>query len=414
MKFSCVQVTYGVIIFLSLSLNFFAVGDEDKDVEKIFNQFVERAKLFADIFEKGEPNDLAQMFDLYQHVPIISIYIIKDNPNIPNDIQNYHFYISNVNANLKFSWADYATIRYFRNVKESDNSEHIMAYFTDFGRNVGNIQSRIYFNKERKPTECNIIYNLILHQGEKPISSFVKWDEKGNIVTKKEWNLVTEKKITAPPIPRSVQEKLAKKEINNHAKTFFSFRPVIFPQVNDKKTNAVFKRIEYLANMKRPRDLGRLFEWELTKKNCDYDGGGIQCVNGKVRNIVLTASYNYNGFNFDNGYYLSIDDNGKILAYAEGINDSSEARSLENFYNNQCKTRNYYWLRRNTFVTLKKGIEVTFHPNGYPSTYRTIVRDRLYGKQIEWNDKGEVILDVDLDIPKEWKDAHKKVEPQPK
>jgi hypothetical protein len=51
------------------------------------------------------------------------------------------------------------------------------------------------------------------------------------------------------------------------------------------------------------------------------------------------------------------------------------------------------------------GIEVTFHPTGYPEHYRTIVKERLFGRQIEWNDKGEVISDVDLDIPKPWADA---------
>jgi antitoxin component YwqK of YwqJK toxin-antitoxin module len=106
---------------------------------------------------------------------------------------------------------------------------------------------------------------------------------------------------------------------------------------------------------------------------------------------------------------VSIDDNGKISAYAEGINDSLEERTFENFYNNQGKMRNYYWIWRNKFALIRKGIEVTFHPNGHPATYHTIVRDRLYGKQIEWNDKGEVLSNVDLDIPKTWTDIPKMI-----
>jgi hypothetical protein len=54
------------------------------------------------------------------------------------------------------------------------------------------------------------------------------------------------------------------------------------------------------------------------------------------------------------------------------------------------------------------GTEVKFHPTGYPASYKTIVKNRLFGRQIEWNDKGEVISDVDLDIPKPWADAPKK------
>jgi hypothetical protein len=393
-----------VVIFLSLSFNFFAVGDEDENIEKIFNQFIERAKLFGNIFEKGDPNDLAKMFKPYQHAPIIVINVIKDNPVSPvNDIQDYYFYISNVNANLKFSWADDATIRYFRNVKESDNSEHTTAYLTDYGRTIGNIQSRVCFNKGKTPTECSILYNVFLNQGEKQISSRTNWDEKGNIVMKKEWNLVTEKKITTPPIPHSVQERLAKKEISNQTKTFFSFNPVTFPKVNNKKIEAIFKRIEYLANMKRPRDLAQLFDWELTKKE---SSGAIQCVDGKVRDIHFMTSVT--------GYNLSIGENGMILAYAEGKVQYGEKREFENFYKNQGKSRQYYWHMLNNFYVLEKGIEVTFHSNGYPANYRTVVNNRLYGRQIEWNDKGELISDVDLDIPKEWKDAPKRNESQPK
>jgi hypothetical protein len=57
-----------------------------------------------------------------------------------------------------------------------------------------------------------------------------------------------------------------------------------------------------------------------------------------------------------------------------------------------------------------KGIEVKFHSTGYPASYKTIVRNRLFGRQIEWNDKGEVISDIDLDIPKPWLDAPKNSE----
>jgi hypothetical protein len=56
------------------------------------------------------------------------------------------------------------------------------------------------------------------------------------------------------------------------------------------------------------------------------------------------------------------------------------------------------------------GIIIRFHPTGYPASYKTIVNNRLFGRQIEWNDKGEVLSDVDLDIPKPWADAPKKEE----
>ena len=60
------------------------------------------------------------------------------------------------------------------------------------------------------------------------------------------------------------------------------------------------------------------------------------------------------------------------------------------------------------------GIEIKFHSTGYPASYKTIVRNRLFGRQIEWNDKGEVVSDVDLDIPQPWPDAPKRADEEEK
>jgi hypothetical protein len=54
------------------------------------------------------------------------------------------------------------------------------------------------------------------------------------------------------------------------------------------------------------------------------------------------------------------------------------------------------------------GVEIHFHPTGFPKIYRTIIKNRLFGRQIEWDENGKVISNVDLDFPKEWKDAPKK------
>lgn len=58
------------------------------------------------------------------------------------------------------------------------------------------------------------------------------------------------------------------------------------------------------------------------------------------------------------------------------------------------------------------GIVIKFFSDGTPSTYKTIVRNRLFGRQIEWDEKGNVISDVDLDIPKPWSGAPKSQEGQ--
>jgi hypothetical protein len=392
----------------SFSIEIDVVGEEDKNVEKIFNQFVERAKLFGEIVEKGNPDDLAQMFKPYQHVPVITIIVTKNEVvNADNNMQDYVFYISYVSANQKFAWADFAEMGYFKDAKESesDDFEPVISCSSMYGRTIGgNIASTVYFNKERIPTKCNITCNAFPFLEAEPLLSTIQWDEKGKVILKKDWNIITETKVMEPPIPRALQEKFAKNKISNQTKTFFSFKPVTFPKINNKKIEAIFKRIEYLTNMKRPRDLTQLFNWELATKE---SRGQVQCFNGKVRDINFNTSVT--------GYNLSIDEDGTILAYAEGEIQYGETRNLENFYKKQeGQSRQYYWNMLNSFYMLDKGVEITFHPNGYPASYHTVISNRLYGRQIEWNDKGEIVSDVDLDIPKEWKDAPKENKSQSK
>ena len=54
-----------------------------------------------------------------------------------------------------------------------------------------------------------------------------------------------------------------------------------------------------------------------------------------------------------------------------------------------------------------RGIIVTFHATGYPATYTSVARNRLFGRQIKWDERGEVFSDTDLDFPQPWPDAPK-------
>ncbi|MDR0703752.1 MAG: hypothetical protein LBF88_02070, partial [Planctomycetaceae bacterium] len=53
------------------------------------------------------------------------------------------------------------------------------------------------------------------------------------------------------------------------------------------------------------------------------------------------------------------------------------------------------------------GVVIHFHPTGFPKIYRTIIRNRLFGRQIEWDETGKVISNVDIDFPQKWDDAPK-------
>jgi hypothetical protein len=104
----------------------------------------------------------------------------------------------------------------------------------------------------------------------------------------------------------------------------------------------------------------------------------------------------------DCGFFLVFDDQLRFQRYVKG--------EVEFDYNSS---------GHNVGKTAKvpdngSGIEIIFHKNGYPATYRSIVKKRLFGRQIEWNDKGEVMSDIDLDIPKELEEAPKENESKSK
>jgi hypothetical protein len=54
------------------------------------------------------------------------------------------------------------------------------------------------------------------------------------------------------------------------------------------------------------------------------------------------------------------------------------------------------------------GVEIYFHPTVFLKSYRTIIKNRLFGRQTEWDEKGKVISNVDLDFPQKWNNAPKR------
>ena len=100
----------------------------------------------------------------------------------------------------------------------------------------------------------------------------------------------------------------------------------------------------------------------------------------------------------DCGFFLVFDEQLRLQRYVEG--------EVEFDYNSS----GYNVNKTAKLSDNGSGFEITFHASGYPATYKSIVKKRLFGRQIEWNDKGEMITDIDQDIPKELKDVPKKIE----
>jgi antitoxin component YwqK of YwqJK toxin-antitoxin module len=146
-------------------------------------------------------------------------------------------------------------------------------------------------------------------------------------------------------------------------------------------------------------------ELPLFDKKNDHPTISVRLVNNKLQHISIVRDSLDNEKLSYYGYFLSFK-NDNLHIYAEG----DIPLKITNYYDATIKDNT----KLNNLSIDGKGIEIKFHPNGFPASYKSIVKNRLYGRQIEWDDKGEIVSDVDLDIPKEWKDAPKENKSQPK
>jgi hypothetical protein len=175
------------------------------------------------------------------------------------------------------------------------------------------------------------------------------------------------------------------------------------------------KILKTLLNAEKICSFKNLYEFISNAKSFSLFGKDehpsimIWFLNGELRHIIIcsndTVEKEYSDIHRCFGYYLSFKNN-KLRIYAEG----DLPLSLLGYQNATFKDK----IKRDDLSIDGNGIEVKFYPNGFPESCRNIIRNRLFGRQIEWNDKGEVVSDVDLDIPKEWKNAPKRNESQPK
>ncbi|MDR2346385.1 MAG: hypothetical protein LBE18_09990 [Planctomycetaceae bacterium] len=381
------------------------LADEDKN-EKIMYQIIDRARLAGKIINYGEPSEFSKLFNSNkENYHEISVTMAdwngwltdpkkkqidnKTQQNVSIYKEDYVFYIYNGEIN-SFMPTDSIIVSLFKSEDKSDTP--VVYGYTEFGLTLKTWGTYIQFYRNGKPQLCEVRFDL---KGEK--KALIEWNEKGEITTKKDLHYLSENKIVVP-----IMSQGGEKIIDKENKVFIKIQQPKFPQTNDKEVNAIFARIKSLAELKRPVDILQLYKWKRNNDNNSLSGT-IYCVDGNIRD-----------FHFSAGYSLSLDDKGRIDVYAEGKMSGSKKslRSVKSRDKKDGKKRLFIG-NSNDLIYVYKGIEVEFHISGYPASYRSIVGDRLYGRQIEWNDKGEVISDIDLDIPKEWKNTPKKTDDNP-
>lgn len=96
------------------------------------------------------------------------------------------------------------------------------------------------------------------------------------------------------------------------------------------------------------------------------------------------------------GYFIVFDEYFRLTQYVEG-----EIEFDKNLTGHEVAKSAKLFLRELPFEEDRRpsGLEVTFHSSGYPASYKTIVRSEFIGRQIEWDENGNVISDIDTSPP---------------
>jgi hypothetical protein len=379
-------------------------SDTNNEINYI-DKLVERARQFEVLFNQGNYIELAQMFSDSEHPDKeknIVLYFVntidakasrkKEAPDLfengilsMDDVQDYGITICD-----KVSGSPFNNNLVFLDFFKKQNNHEKIASYVERGK-ILNLQTLINFDRNGNPRYCEIDRRV------NPSGTVtIAWNDKGKILKKDNVSLLLNLKTDWPSHNgNNTNSSLEQKKL--------LLKPDLFqqPQLKGDSVLKVFNRLKILSSIQKIEDFQPLFQWPLTKSKEKETVGSI-CISKNHVRILAMACRTKEGFS---GYFLSFNSDGKIMSYIEGVMQDFD-QPVETSH--QSSLKESYLPIFDFNLRLGKGIEIEFNGEKYPVNYRTFVKhDRLFGRQIEWNDKGEVISDVDLDIPKPWADAPK-------
>lgn len=228
----------------------------------------------------------------------------------------------------------------------------------------------------------------------------IEWDADGNVVN-------DEKPFENIPRKHNIN---AKRTYPNTEKISSSFQGEWHTSPIDKKKYETLQKISKIQALFQGGRLVDLYMF-LNKGSQARNGvleilykeNQLKTIHGFTRESQVQID-NESSVGSGNAFFIQFNRTGKIESYIEGdiqIGTIDREKNGNSFDESTIAVTSY-----------KNSIRLVFSESGLPQKYQTIVKDRLFGRQIEWNDKGEVISDVDLDIPKPWLDAPKALEEQ--
>jgi hypothetical protein len=411
------------------------LSDDNEKELRFVNDLSARAKLFVDCFAEGDYYRVLRMLPDRTSERAETLILLSDISDIKAEVRNVLAgqMIGDSGLTMQFkgtgtsgwgddkdeysifleSTQDYSITISDRNSREygspiqtgvvylvffrdEKNKEAVqcknLASYIERGRNLAAIQAQIGFRLDGLPALCSISTNYV----SDPKTATVKWDKNGAISKFENLQILVgkNKNWTIPE----------KKETEKTTPLALLHTTVQFPKTNHKEVQTVFDHLNKLSSIGQVEDLHGMYKLPLTKSQEAV--GGICFTSKKLRYIAFAGFQGRGSRRVFQGYFLRFDSEGHELAYTEGVMHPYGLDRIDNSIDHFTATK---WNALDMNFVTEKGVEILFHKNGFPSKYRTHVKqDRLFGRQIEWNDKGEVVSDVDLDIPKPWADAPKK------
>jgi hypothetical protein len=252
------------------------------------------------------------------------------------------------------------------------NSIKIGSYY-EFGKVVNGSFGALFSEK----TGISEMFQLSLkdsNQNQSENTILLEWDKNEKMISEEKLSLIT--KMRSLPVHKNAKE----------LKTKWGNVPLVPDVKSNKELNVFFDRMLRIMSTRKKDEMIELLDLPLINQT-KHRFGQVSFSNWKCQ-WGYFAGQSYDNYSMETlqGYAFAKNSDGMPTLYLEGsINFPDKFDGIPSLN--------------------EKGIIITFHSTGYPASYKTIVRNRLFGRQIEWNDKGEVISDVDLDIPKPWLDA---------
>ncbi|MDR1382246.1 MAG: hypothetical protein LBJ67_00145 [Planctomycetaceae bacterium] len=363
----------------------------NKDLE-IINALVLKARLFESFFKENNILSYDKLFpngekkNSIMTISIIHRSLFVSSPKKQKEDKDdtlYPYTILIGDTTESGGYRNLITLQY------SNSAKRTLATYSEITQ-LSNVE--IVFFDDGTPKYCHVkYYNKEIGWFDDTKMSRIEWDKSGNVLSKENMEWIRElplSSIAVEPNKTILFQKHSVKIGTNTSK--------------DQDIIEVLKRAESICLAKSIDDILPCCHFPLFDKKTA--SGELRIVNNCLQSVFFCCDKK-NGEGIS-GYYISWnkDDNPEI--YAEGdISSILLLRHSEKEINS--------FTSQKTISIDGNGIEVRFHPTGYPATYKTIVKNRLFGRQIEWNDKGEVISDIDLDIPKPWTDVSSSLLNQP-